>query len=79
MLGRQTPTFSTIGNYAYSNGALVAEVFEEEGAATFYESQRYELELMLARSADGSPAATTIGISKPRQNGKSYGARFYAA
>lgn len=78
-LGRQTPTFSTVGVYAYSNGQLVADVFEEEGAATFYKSQRYELELMLARKEDGSPAATTIAYSKPRQNGKSYGARFYAA
>ena len=34
---------------------------------------------MLARNSDGSPAGTTIGISKPRQNGKSYAARFYAA
>ncbi len=79
MLGRQKPTFSTVGPYAYSNGGLVADVFEEEGAATFYDSQRYELELMLAKNEDGSPAATTICISKPRQNGKSYGARFYAA
>jgi hypothetical protein len=33
---------------------------------------------MLARNEDGSPAAITLGISKPRQNGKSYAARFYA-
>lgn len=76
--GRQTPTFEKIGEYAESWGSEVAEMFEEDGGATFYPSQRYELDLMLARSADGSPAATTIGISKPRQNGKSYAARYYA-
>lgn len=56
----------------------VAEMFAEDGGATFYPSQLYELELMLARNEDGSPAASTIGISKPRQNGKSYSARYYA-
>ena len=76
--GRQIPTFEKIGEYAESWGSEVAEMFEEDGGATFYPSQRYELDLMLARSADGSPAATTIGISKPRQNGKSYAARYYA-
>lgn len=76
--GRQTPTFSFVGDYAYSHGAEVVEMFEEDGGATFYPSQRDELEIMLARKADGSPAAMTIGISKPRQNGKSYAARFYA-
>lgn len=76
--GNQSPTFSVIGDYAYSLGADVIEMFEEEGGATFYPSQKNELELMLARNADGSPAALTIGISKPRQNGKSYAARFYA-
>ena len=76
--GRQTPTFEKVGEYAYSYGGEVAEMFTEDGGATFYPSQLYELELMLARNADGSPAATTIGISKPRQNGKSYAARYYA-
>lgn len=76
--GRQTPTFQKVGEYAYSWGAEVSEMFEEDGGATFYPSQQYELELMLARNKDGSPAATTIGIAKPRQNGKSYAARYYA-
>lgn len=53
-------------------------MFEEDGGATFYPSQRDEIEAMLARKDDGSPAALTIGISKPRQNGKSYAARYYA-
>lgn len=76
--GNQRPTFERVGQYAYSLSEDVAEMFAEDGGATFYPSQLYELELMLARDEDGSPAASTIGISKPRQNGKSYAARFYA-
>lgn len=76
--GRQKPTYSVVGNYAYSYGAEVVEMFEDEGGATFYPSQKQELELMLARNKNGEPSALTIGISKPRQNGKSYAARYYA-
>lgn len=76
--GRQEPTYSVIGDYAYSYGPEVVEMFEDEGDATFYPSQKQELELMLARNANGEPSALTIGISKPRQNGKSYAARYYA-
>lgn len=53
-------------------------MFEEDAGATFYPSQKYEMELLLARTQSGAPAALTIGISKPRQNGKSYSARHYA-
>ena len=77
--GNQHPTFECTGAYAYSFSDDVAEMFAEDGGATFYPSQLYELKLMLSRNADGSPAALTIGISKPRQNGKSYSARYYAA
>lgn len=52
-------------------------MFGEYGVE-FYESQRYELHVFLARNDDGSYAAKTICISKPRQNGKSFAARFYA-
>ena len=76
--GNQKPTFSVIGKYSYSLGDEVVEMFEEEGGATFYPSQKNELRLFLARNADDSPAALTIGLSKPRQNGKSYAARYYA-
>ena len=76
--GNQKPTFERVGQYAYSLSDDVAEMFAEDGGATFYPSQLYELELMLSRNEDGSPAASTIGISKPRQNGKSYSARYYA-
>lgn len=77
--GNQKPTFSVIGEYSHSAGREVAEVFEAEGGASFYPCQMDELELMLARNADGSPAASILGISKARQNGKSYSARYYAA
>ncbi len=77
--GNQKPTFEVVGDYAYSLGADVVEMFEAEGGATFYPSQKYEIGLFLARNKDDSPAALTIGISKPRQNGKSYAARYYAA
>ena len=77
-VGRQEPTFSVTGDYAYSMSSEVVEMFEEEGGATFYPSQKKELELMLARTKNGSPAALTLAISKPRQNGKSYAARYYA-
>lgn len=76
--GNQDPTFSVVGSYDYSMGDEVADMFEEDGGATFYPSQRTELGYMLARNNDGSPTALTIGISIPRQNGKSYAARFYA-
>ena len=76
--GNQEPTFSVIGDYEYSYGPEVVEMFEDEGGATFYPAQKNELEVMLARNRNGSPAALTIGISKPRQNGKSYSARYYA-
>lgn len=76
--GRQVPTFKQVGKYAYSLCEEVAEMFAEDGGATFYPAQLYELELMLARNENGSPAARAIGISRPRQNGKSYAARYYA-
>lgn len=77
--GNQKPTYSVVGDYFRTNGKDVVEVFEEEGGASFYPCQKYELELMLAVDEFGAPAATSIGISKPRQNGKSYSARNYAA
>ena len=77
--GNQDPTFKRIGDYASTNGPEVAEMFELDGGATFYPSQKMELDLMLARDQDGSPSASTIGITKPRQNGKSYSGRYYSS
>lgn len=76
--GRQEPTFKVVGEYANSLAAEVVEVFESEGGATFYPSQKLELELMLARDEHDAPSAVTLAIAKPRQNGKSYAARYYA-
>ena len=75
--GSQTPTFSTVGEWSMTRGDMAAAMFGEYGVR-FYESQEYELRVFLARNEDGSFAAKTICISKPRQNGKSFAARFYA-
>lgn len=75
--GNQEPTFSTVGEWAYSDGDAACDLFERYGIR-FYESQRREMVIFLARNQDGSFSALTICISKPRQNGKSYAACFYA-
>ncbi len=79
--GRQTPTFEVVGHYDFSYGFKAVEAFEAEAGATFDQAQRYEMELFLARVGTREHpqfAVLTIGISKPRQNGKSYAARWYA-
>lgn len=76
--GNQEPTFFVVGDYSYSLCDDVIDVFESEGGASFYPSQKYEMKLMLARNENGEPSAVAIGISKPRQNGKSYSTRYYA-
>ena len=75
--GNQRPTFEVVGEYASTSGRECAELFEAYGVE-FYPSQKYELDLFLARDVDGRAASKTIGISKPRQNGKSFAARHYA-
>lgn len=75
--GSQVPTFSTVGEWARSDGSYAVGMFEDYGI-TFYESQKYEMDVFLARDEDESCAALTICISKPRQNGKSFAARHYA-
>ena len=75
--GNQRPTFEVVGKYASTSGGECAELFEAYGVE-FYPSQKYELDLFLARDVDGRASSKTIGISKPRQNGKSFAARHYA-
>lgn len=75
--GSQVPTFSTVADWCYTDGEYAANMFGEYGLR-LYESQAYELHVFLARNEDGSYAAKTICISKPRQNGKSFAARLYA-
>lgn len=75
--GSQEPTFSTVRDWAYTDGDYSVKMYRGYGIR-FYESQEYEMRVFLARNEDGSYAAKTICISKPRQNGKSFAARFYA-
>ena len=75
--GNQEPTFSTVGDFAYTYGDDACGLFERY-SIRFYESQRKEMRYFLARNDDGSYSCLTICISKPRQNGKSFAARFYA-
>lgn len=75
--GNQRPTFETVGGYASTLGPVAVRMFNDYGVR-FYPCQEYELGLFLARDRDREFAATTICISKPRQNGKSFAARHYA-
>lgn len=52
-------------------------MFEAYGR-NYYGSQRYEMRVFLARNADGTFAAQSVGITKPRQNGKSFAMRDYS-
>lgn len=76
-VGRQLPTFEVAGGYHRTDGPEAVAVFEGYGFG-FDGAQRHEMDLYLARDERGRPAAITIGLSKPRQNGKSYAARWYA-
>jgi len=79
--GRQRPTFEVVGGYDFSFGENAVDAFEQEAGATFDDAQKYQMELFLARKRHGNQvlfAAMTIGVSEPRQNGKSYSARWYA-
>lgn len=75
--GRQTPTFECVGGYAYSDGAEAVSLFSRYGV-TFIPAQEYEMELYLAKNELGEAEAITIGLSRPRQNGKSFAARYYS-
>lgn len=75
--GRQQPTFQAVGPYHHSDGGEACALFRRYGA-TFVPAQEYELGLYLAKDEDGRCAAITVGLSRPRQNGKSYAARYYA-
>ena len=76
-LGNQEPTFKVVGDYAYTVGDKIVKQFERTGKH-YYPCQAEEIRLFAARNSDGRYAAKTISLSKPRQNGKSYGARDYA-
>ena len=76
-LGSQEPTFSVVGDYHHSFGHEAVRMFGRWGVR-FYPCQEDELTLFLARDRHNRYACRTICISKPRQNGKSFGVRFYA-
>lgn len=73
--GNQEPTFLVAGDYHHSIGADVVEMFESDAGKSYYPCQKMEMEYILAKKEDGSPAFSTIVITKPRQNGKSFSAR----
>lgn len=75
--GRQEPTFEHVTGYATTDGPEAVALFEGYGVR-FIPAQRYEMDLYLARNELGECAAVTIGLSRPRQNGKSFAARHYA-
>ena len=75
--GSQKPTFSTVGEYHHTFGPNIVRMFNGWGVR-FYPCQEDELSVFLARDSRNRFACRTICISKPRQNGKSFGVRFYA-
>ena len=75
--GRQSPTFERVGIYDHSDGPDAVALFEGYGVR-FIPAQEYEMELYLAKNEIGESEAITIGLSRPRQNGKSFAARYYA-
>lgn len=75
-LGGQEPTFEHVGGYDYTRGGEAVEMFEAYGHR-YYGSQKHEMDVFFARNLDGSVASLTVGITKPRQNGKSFAARDY--
>lgn len=75
--GNQIPTFEVVGEYDHTIGPHIARAFGRTGTM-FYPSQEYILDLYGARTPDNRFAAKTIGLSEPRQNGKSFPARKYA-
>lgn len=75
--GRKEPTFEVVGAYNRTDGPAAVELFECYGVR-FIPAQKYEMELYLAKNELGESEALTIGLSRPRQNGKSFAARYYA-
>ena len=75
--GCQQPTFERVGEYDESSGLYAIDVITDMGA-TFMPYQKHEFCLFMARNKYGDFASRSICISVPRQNGKSYAARWYA-
>ena len=75
--GRQTPTFERVGGYDRTDGPEAVALFARYGVI-FIPAQDYEMDLYLAKNELGEAEAITIGLSRPRQNGKSFAARYYS-
>lgn len=75
--GSQVPTFERVGEWDHTDGPEAVATLSAYGFS-FDGAQRHEMDVYLARRADGTPSATSVGLSVPRQNGKSYAARWYA-
>ena len=75
-LGCQEPTFARTGDYSFTDATEAVPIFEDMGAS-FMEYQRELLKLYFARDDAGDFASRSICVSIPRQNGKSYAARWY--
>lgn len=75
--GRQAPTFEHVTGYDTTRGPEAVALFGSYGVR-FIPAQEHEMDLFLARNELGECAAVTIGLSRPRQNGKSFAARHYA-
>ena len=75
--GSQEPTFEVVGHYHHTFGPNAVALFSGWGVR-YYPCQEHELDLFLARDGRNRFACRTICITKPRQNGKSFGVRFYA-
>ena len=76
-LGGQSPTFERVGEWSSTRGPEAVEMFEAYGRR-YYDSQKHEMDVFFARDDAGQFAAMSIGITKPRQNGKSFAVRDYA-
>lgn len=76
-VGSQEPTFEVIGPWARTDGPECVSTLAAYGF-TFDAAQRHQLDVYMAKDADGQPAAMSVGLSEPRQNGKSHAARWYA-
>ena len=75
--GSQEPTFSVVGDYHHTFGPNAVAMYEGWGIR-FYPCQKDELSILLARDRRNRFACRSIGVTKPRQNGKSFAVRFYA-
>ena len=76
-VGSQRPTFEAPARYARTDGPELVATLAAYGFS-FDGAQRHQLDAYMAKDAAGQPAAMTIGLSVPRQNGKSHAARWYA-